>query len=225
MLNYLTTSLSRESTPLSILNSNHTSKSILINHHPNNLIAELKTLKQRKGELDSRIQILEHNRNELLTQLSTVDNLMKNMKVNNSSSLSTRSTPIRVSNFDQQQSTPNKYSTFSNMYGIQQQQQTPYNDSLIQLLQTTYKTVNNPIKSSSLPTTPAMSDYYYNYIKQQQSGHETLSSNCSSSNIMVKNLRNDLLIAADSVTNAMHCLVKELNSGKSELTSNLISFI
>ena len=169
---------------MNILNSNHTSKSILINHHPNNLIAELKTLKQRKGELDSRIQILEHNRDELLTQLSTVDNLMKNnMKVNNSSSLSTRSTPIRVSNYDQQ-STPNKYSTFTNMYGRQQQQQqqqqTPYNDSLIQLLQTTYKTVNNnnnnnPIKSSSLPTTPAMSDYYYyyyNYIKQQ-SGHET----------------------------------------------------
>ena len=119
---------------MNILNSNHTSKSILINHHPNNLIAELKTLKQRKGELDSRIQILEHNRDELLTQLSTVDNLMKNnMKVNNSSSLSTRSTPIRVSNYDQQ-STPNKYSTFTNMYGRQQQQQqqqTPYNDSLI----------------------------------------------------------------------------------------------
>jgi hypothetical protein len=142
--------------------------------------------------------------------------MKNNMKVNNSSSLSTRSTPIRVSNFDHQ-STPNKYSTLTNMYGRQQQQQqTPYNDSLIQLLQTTYKTVNNnPIKSSSLPTTPAMSDYYYNYIKQQ-SGHETTfsSSNCSSSNIIVKNLRNDLLIAADSVTNAMHCLVKELNSGK-----------
>ena len=70
----------------------------------------------------------------------------------------------------------------------------PYNDSLIQLLQTTYKTVN-PTKSSSLPTTPAMSDYYYNYMKQQQyysSGHETInSSNCSSSNVNVRNLRND----------------------------------
>lgn len=29
----------------------------------------------------------------------------------------------------------------------------------------------------------------------------------------VRNLRNDLLVAADSVTNAMSSLVKELNSG------------
>ena len=77
----LTASLSRESTPLTI-NSNHTSKSILNYQQPNNLIAELKTLKQRKGELDSRIQTLEQNRDELLTQLSTVDTSLKNMKVN-----------------------------------------------------------------------------------------------------------------------------------------------
>ena len=73
--------MSRESTPLTI-NSNHTSKSILNYQQPNNLIAELKTLKQRKGELDSRIQTLEQNRDELLTQLSTVDTSLKNMKVN-----------------------------------------------------------------------------------------------------------------------------------------------
>ena len=261
----LTTSLSRESTPLTI-NSNHTSKSILNYQliNPNysiqqpqqpNLMAELKSLKQRKGELDSRIQTLEQNRNELLSQLSTVDNVMKNMKMN---SFSTRSTPIRAP-LDQTQV---KYSTLNTqMYGGGTRGQmpmttsalgslstTPYNDSLMQLLQTTYKAVNlsntqlnlppnslyqqqqhqqqnvlNPIKSFSLPTTPAMSDYYsnYNYMKNNSqqyysSGHETISSNCSS-NANVRNLRNDLLIAADSVTNAMHCLVKELNSGKYNL--------
>ncbi|KFZ52386.1 Dystrobrevin beta, partial [Antrostomus carolinensis] len=31
-----------------------------------------------------------------------------------------------------------------------------------------------------------------------------------------RNLRNDLLVAADSITNTMSSLVKELHSGKSE---------
>ncbi len=37
----------------------------------------------------------------------------------------------------------------------------------------------------------------------------------------VHSLRNDLLVAADSVTNAMSSLVKELNSGKHCNTPNI----
>ena len=257
--NYLNigTSVSRESTPLTI-NSNHTTKSLLNHqyllnyqtygsqqHQQPNLIAELKSLKLRKGELDSRIQILEHNRDELLSQLSTLDNVMKNMKT---SSLSTRSTPIR-SPFDHAPSSrfPATQQIGRGVGGMSSStigslSTSPYNDSLIQLLQTTYRAANNnnsPViqsptnnfnlyqqqqliqnKSSSLPGTPAMNDYYYNcnYTKYNPqfgygSGQETISSSCSS-NANARNLRNDLLIAADSVANAMHCLVKELNSGK-----------
>jgi hypothetical protein len=81
----LNASTSRESTPLTI----NSSKSILAHqfqqqNYPQqqpNLLAELKSLKLRKGELDTRINTLEHNRGELLTQLSQLDNVMNNMKV------------------------------------------------------------------------------------------------------------------------------------------------
>ena len=82
-------------------------------------------------------------------------------------------------------------------------------------------------RSWSTPSTPALYEFHppSNYGNQINGSHPPSSSslaslsnasasfsaaNSSSSNL--RNLRNDLLIAADSVTNAMQNLVKELNS-------------
>lgn len=81
-----------------------------------------------------------------------------------------------------------------------------------------------PHSSSSLLSLAALSNTNSCSVSSNTSGfianNQNNSNNTSTSNL--RNLRNDLLIAADSVTNAMQSLVKELNS-ENEMSFNTSS--
>lgn len=199
---------SRESTPLTV-RSGYTSKSYQASSKNPYIMAELKTLKQRKGELDSRMMILEQNRDELMGQLSQLQNLMRTPKVN----VSARSTPIRIVRAAQPQIVTQQGSTKYATLGTSTAPQ-PQKAQLRQggkLAQMGMQGVGNG-KHRSVPTTPMDDTDLLSYLASLQL--QNSSCNSSSSNVYSKSLRNDLLVAADSVTNAMHSLVKELNSGE-----------
>lgn len=164
------------------------------------IIAELKTLKQRKGELDQRMNQLEQNRDELLAQLTQLEQLRST-----TNTLNQRTTNNKLSK--------NKYSTI-------QSSRVPTTPSKSIPIQQQHQTLNStPLKSRSVPSTPvlnySLNDHHLLLAKSssQTSSINSLNSNTSSnSNMYLKSLRQDLLMAADSVTSAMHSLVKELEN-------------
>ncbi|XP_036361393.1 dystrobrevin beta isoform X4 [Octopus sinensis] len=132
------------------------------------LLAELRLLRQRKDELEARMQSLQESRKELMVQLEGLMKLLKNHS-------SPRSTP--------NSSPRSRGGGHSPIAAV-------------------------PSKGSS-PSTPmdALTGLGIGGdIRQAFSQVSTAGSP------NVRNLRNDLLVAADSVTNAMSSLVKELNS-------------
>jgi hypothetical protein len=85
---------------------------------------------------------------------------------------------------------------------------------------------NQQLRSASMPSTPLMPKLHFNKnssparrMYPQNFGSGTMSSEMttgttgSSNSFTTKALRDDLLVAADSITGAMQDLVKELNSG------------
>ncbi|KAJ8306278.1 hypothetical protein KUTeg_016823 [Tegillarca granosa] len=139
------------------------------------LLAELRLLRQRKDELEGRMQSLQESRKELMVQL---EGLMKLLKNNPTS----------------------PRSTLSDSSKSQSNTQSPA------------QTTNHPTRTSA-PTTPAMESSMLSGVggdvRQAFNTPPKATAN-------VRLLRNDLLVAADSVTSAMSSLVKELNSEQSE---------
>ncbi|XP_048255969.1 dystrobrevin beta-like isoform X2 [Haliotis rufescens] len=134
------------------------------------LLAELRLLRQRKDELEGRMQALQESRKDLMVQLESLMKLLKNHPN------SPRSTP---------NSSPRSRSGLS-------------------------PTIAPPPTKNSTPSTPMDMSLTGLGGDVRQAFHQTPSSGGN-----VRSLRNDLLVAADSVTNAMSSLVKELNSENS----------
>ena len=80
----------------------------------------------------------------------------------------------------------------------------------------TYNSYNYPQRAASAPPTPGESLSSLSGDVTQAFGHTSSSMimGAPSAASSVRSLRQDLLVAADSVTNAMSSLVKELNSGE-----------
>lgn len=199
----------------------------------------------KKGELDTRMQILINSRDQLMDRLAQLDLLIK---------------------------TPSNTTTTATN-NSQQQQQQPQTNKQQQIPATTTTTATTTTSSNgqpsgshsrswSTPSTPAAAHYefhhpnrhVYNQYQQQPTANATtsttnayqqqqrlyghygnaisqqtsmlsltggslanssaggLNDSIDSGGSSLRILRNDLLIAADSVTNAMQTLVNELNS-------------
>ncbi|CAL1530123.1 unnamed protein product [Lymnaea stagnalis] len=136
------------------------------------LLAELRLLRQRKDELEARMQALQESRKDLMVQLETLMKLLKNHPT------SPRSTP---------NSSPRSRSGLSPTFSA--------------ALVNRAATSPAPSTSAELSLTGLGGD-----VKQ------AFTIQTSSAAALTRTLRNDLLMAADSVTNAMSSLVKELHS-------------
>ncbi|GIY88165.1 hypothetical protein CDAR_191261 [Caerostris darwini] len=188
---------------------------VLQNEQNPTLLNELRALRQRKEELESHLSTLQESRRELMVQLEA---LMKMLKVGQAEQkgfhknagivginlLSTMSS-FRLEEEDGKgnhqtspRSTPN--SSPRSATSKSPPLSTPYPVSSSRSAPTTPDT--NPPTSESSGGVPnnAMAAY-------DQSGS-------------TRSLRNDLLVAADSVTNAMSSLVRELNSGSEDEDGN-----
>ena len=199
----------------------------------------------KKGELDTRMQILINSRDQLMDRLAQLDLLIK---------------------------TPSNTTTTATNNSQQQQQQTNKQQQIASTTTTTATTTTTSSngqpsgshsRSWSTPSTPAAAHYefhhpnrhvYNQYQQQQPTANATtsttnayqqqqrlyghygnaisqqtsmlsltggslanssaggLNDSIDSGGSSLRILRNDLLIAADSVTNAMQTLVNELNS-------------
>jgi hypothetical protein len=266
------------------------------------IIAELQTLKQKKGLLENRMHLLENSRDELIGQLSQLDSVLKqtNSKQNSANNLSPRlkystlqsnnnnnnnnskqlnqqsdnMSSLSLNNMIQSSSSSSppqqlplmQTSTFVPIVSASMALQIPLPQIQSQqqrsgIITNTSNRRSNPIanaqtRSWSTPNTPALYEIHTNRLNQQQqqpvfinnNSNKTATSsslphssagsllsltqnntsstgfinstNGSTSNL--RNLRNDLLIAADSVTNAMQSLVKELHS-ENEISFNTSS--
>lgn len=253
--------------------------------------AELQTLKQRKGQLESRMHLLESSRDELIGRLTQLDSMLlrpnqqqqqqqqpvttitsttcsplppnttTTTTISNNSPRSHQSQPTvsahspPLINITTTSSSSSSYipvlsasvamqmpaqpgtttttTTTCNPNQQQQQQQAraPRSSSCqpSQLQQQEaelhpsfltngidFNNNNNAKLTNSLlslaNTTSIYGDEFDMFNHPVQSNLLSNSQSCAGSSNNLRNLRNDLLIAADSVTNAMQSLVKELNS-------------
>lgn len=167
------------------------------------LMAELRALRQRKDELESHLGALQDSRRQLMVQLEGLMKLLKNHQASprstpNSSPRSTKSPPLPPGAPSSRSAPPTP--------GGQLQ------PSMMASLGTgadTLTGVGGDVRSafgtsSSLIGTASSS--------LAGSG----SNSAAGTNSSGRSLRNDLLVAADSVTNAMSTLVRELNSEGSD---------
>ncbi|XP_012942689.1 dystrobrevin beta isoform X2 [Aplysia californica] len=136
------------------------------------LLAELRLLRQRKDELEARMQTLQESRKDLMVQLETLMKLLKNHPT------SPRSTP---------NSSPRSRSGLSPTFTAAMASRAAASPA--------------PSATAELSLSGLGGD-----VKQAFTGQP------SASAALTRSLRNDLLVAADSVTNAMSSLVKELHS-------------
>ncbi|XP_076462231.1 dystrobrevin beta-like isoform X2 [Babylonia areolata] len=165
------------------------------------LLAELRLLRQRKEELESRMSALQESRKDLMVQLENLMKLLKNQPS------SPRSTP---------NSSPRSRSGLSPTFAAaaQTSQARGAGGAVIPSLGSSPAGVGMGAgaagASASTPGTPLDSSLtgVGGDVRQAFQGP-------SLSAAHTRSLRNDLLVAADSVTNAMSSLVKELNSENS----------
>uniref|UniRef100_A0A671PM25 Dystrobrevin beta-like n=1 Tax=Sinocyclocheilus anshuiensis TaxID=1608454 RepID=A0A671PM25_9TELE len=129
------------------------------------LLAELRQLRQRKGELEQRMSSLQESRRELMVQL---EGLMKLLKAQAAGSSPSHASP---------------------------------------------RSVPMPIRSPSSGSTPTHAGHTPTHGPQDSLAGVGGDVQEAFAQGPRRNLRNDLLVAADSITNTMSSLVKELNSG------------
>ena len=240
------------------------------------LIAELQTLKHKKGQLENRMHVLESSRDELIDRLTQLDSLMKPSKPAeqprtsaNSGASIIRTTPSNSPRglANVQPSSPNVYQKSMISPVLLQSNISPAqaNATLIPVVSASMAMQMPPLtqqprsqptqpRSWSTPSTPALYEFHpmrmasiqqqlekqqqqaqFNGKQQQQSAslapsassllslasnYNGSEANGKSSSNLARCLRNDLLIAADSVTNAMQNLVKELNSENDTANTN-----
>ncbi|CAG7731838.1 unnamed protein product [Allacma fusca] len=157
------------------------------------LMEELQALRYHKSELEEKLTNLQDSRQHLMGQLEGLMKLLKAQQITpkstpTSSPRSTKSPPMSIYTHPGSSSVP--------------------------------LTVHR-----SAPATPHHSETFTSLTGELRSAYST-ENDFSSAHIVTsgsylnnsgsRSLRNDLLLAADSVTNAMSTLVKELNSGSDE---------
>ncbi|XP_056640992.1 dystrobrevin beta isoform X2 [Diorhabda sublineata] len=192
------------------------------------LMNELRALRMRKDELETHLTTLQDSRRQLMMQLEGLMKMLKNHQSSprstpNSSPRSTKSPPLLPG--VQPTTQPNPRSAPQTPIGmppctmansvpavsqtVQNNQHLPHSQGII---------TGNREQINSLPH-----ERGYNNDSLTGVGGDVRSAFGGSSNINLGNgngtpgsvgrsLRNDLLVAADSVTNAMSTLVRELNS-------------
>ncbi len=134
--------------------------------------------------------------------------------------MSARTTPVRTV----RESSQSKYATLSNYVQQHQQKYTPqsYLPSMSSPTPTLNYALSQQTRSTSMPSTPIMPKLQFNknlraYPPAYGSGTTNSDLTGSSNSFANKVLRDDLLVAADSITGAMQDLVKELNSGNNRI--------
>ncbi|XP_052775325.1 dystrobrevin beta-like isoform X2 [Mya arenaria] len=213
------------------------------------LMAELMLLRQRKDELEMRMSALQDSRKDLVTQLESLMKLLKNQPTSPRSSphITSASSPTLVSPYATTPGrssaplvTPNTPSdTYSSLSYTPGRSSVPimYHNAYYSSDTNTSATSSNsyslgrlsaPIVSPSseagvgtVPITPGQESLTLSGLEGDV---QMAFSQPSSSAMNSKNLRNDLLSAADSITGAMSSLVKELsseNSGSEDEDDNI----
>ncbi|KAF4520539.1 hypothetical protein B566_EDAN008738 [Ephemera danica] len=170
------------------------------------LMAELRALRQRKGELESHLAALQDSRRQLMVQLEGLMKLLKNHQASprstpNSSPRSTKSPPLPSSSGGVGGgSLPSSRSAPATPGSIPTPSSSSSASSVVVAPSGMGMPLSQPLPQTSLPQSGAADslagDVRVAFAAQQQ-----------------RCLRNDLLVAADSVTCAMSTLVRELNSG------------
>ncbi|GFO03096.1 dystrobrevin beta, partial [Plakobranchus ocellatus] len=151
------------------------------------LLAELRLLRQRKDELEGRMHALQESRKDLMVQLETLMKLLKNHPT------SPRSTP-NSSPRSRSGLSPTFTASVANRAATSPAHSTSTDAGLTGL----GGDVRQAFTAAGL--TPSQ-------------GIPTASSSVPGGAVaFTRSLRNDLLVAADSVTNAMSSLVRELHS-------------
>ncbi|XP_031843408.1 dystrobrevin beta isoform X3 [Nomia melanderi] len=188
------------------------------------LMSELRALRQRKDELETHLATLQDSRRQLMVQLEGLMKMLKNHQASprstpNSSPRSTKSPPLPPGAVPSSRSAPPTPGGPLSTTPQQQQQQSQSQQQMSQSYQ-------NPVPTTSVANIPsnAMLGTIQNPIPDNLScvGGDVRSAfrtnslpgsgSSSANNSLGRSLRNDLLVAADSVTNAMSTLVRELNS-------------
>ncbi|XP_060598439.1 dystrobrevin beta-like isoform X2 [Ruditapes philippinarum] len=202
------------------------------------LMAELRLLRQRKDELENRMTALQDSRKDLVMQLEALMKLLKNQPTSprltppdSYHSYSASSPSFSTLNSTQGRSsvaagTPNTPSDYTNSLQYQHgrssvplmSQTGYYSDSSISTNGYSHGRLSAPIvspsneKPNTVPNTPGFES---TTLSGLEGDVQLAFSQPSSSGHNVRNLRNDLLSAADNITGAMSSLVKELNSDQS----------
>nr|XP_033327883.1 dystrobrevin beta-like isoform X4 [Megalopta genalis] len=188
------------------------------------LMSELRALRQKKDELETHLATLQDSRRQLMVQLEGLMKMLKNHQASprstpNSSPRSTKSPPLPPGAVPSSRSAPPTPGGPLSTTPQQQQQQSQCQQQMSQSYQ-------NPVPTTSVANVPsnAMLGTIQNPIPDNLScvGGDVRSAfrtnslpgsgSSSANNSLGRSLRNDLLVAADSVTNAMSTLVRELNS-------------
>ncbi|XP_013149309.1 PREDICTED: dystrobrevin beta [Papilio polytes] len=162
------------------------------------LVSELRALRQRKDELEGHLSSLQESRKHLMQQLEGLMRMLKTQQSSprstpNSSPRSTKSPPLPGT----QPSAPDREPTGR----VRSAPQTPSLGERDRI-----------DMSHSLGGMESMSNDGRNFHQNQRP---------TTMGIDNRNLRSDLLYAADSVTNAMSTLVRELNSEGSDTEDNM----
>ncbi|XP_011692839.1 PREDICTED: dystrobrevin beta-like isoform X3 [Wasmannia auropunctata] len=193
------------------------------------LMSELRALRQRKDELETHLATLQDSRRQLMVQLEGLMKMLKNHQASprstpNSSPRSTKSPPLPPGAIPSSRSAPpTPGGPLSTTPQQQQQQQQMQQQQMPQQMSQSYQ---NPVPTTTVANVQgnAMLGTIQNPIPDSLScvGGDVRSAfrtnslpgsgSSSANNSLGRSLRNDLLVAADSVTNAMSTLVRELNS-------------
>ncbi|XP_076766976.1 dystrobrevin beta isoform X7 [Xylocopa sonorina] len=188
------------------------------------LMSELRALRQRKDELESHLATLQDSRRQLMVQLEGLMKMLKNHQASprstpNSSPRSTKSPPLPPGAVPSSRSAPPTPGGPLSTTPQPQQQQSQSQQQMSQSYQSSV-----PTTSVASVTNSTMLGTIQNPIPDNLScvGGDVRSAfrtnslpgsgSSSANNSLGRSLRNDLLVAADSVTNAMSTLVRELNS-------------
>ncbi|XP_011335912.1 dystrobrevin beta isoform X4 [Ooceraea biroi] len=191
------------------------------------LMSELRALRQRKDELETHLATLQDSRKQLMHQLEGLMKMLKNHQTSprstpNSSPRSTKSPPLPPGVIPSSRSAPptpgGPLSTPPQQQQQQQQQQMQQQMSQSYQNPVPTTTVANAMQGNAMlgtiqnPIPDSLSCVGGDVRSAFRTNSLPGSGSSSANNSLGRSLRNDLLVAADSVTNAMSTLVRELNS-------------
>ncbi|XP_050693367.1 dystrobrevin beta-like isoform X3 [Eriocheir sinensis] len=174
------------------------------------LVAELRALRSHRHELESNLSYLQDSRKQLMQQL---ESLMKMLKNHQTSPTTPAGSP--------------KSPPFSNSGSISSSVLTSLASGTQGSTGSSRSAPPTPSHTAQVSTLDSLSSLHVDGMQSNVSSvFSSADSSCSADNspddsIASHSLRNDLLVAADSVTNAMSSLVRELNSESSDDESQL----